>query len=126
MALNAHGTWYSRFISPAKGDHRFTLDLNNRSGEVTGKMHLSRHDAKGGKLDVNYRVHVEMCGRFVALLAKDSAKDSLGMNAMVLEVSDDASVMHGRIIWNSMSSNTVEGEKIEWNKKPPIEPVSAD
>jgi hypothetical protein len=65
---------------------------------------------------VDFGVHVEVCDRFVAFLAKDAAKDSLGINAMLLEASDDAQVLSGRIIWNSLSSKDIQVGTVKWNR----------
>ena len=80
-------------------------------------MQLVRRDPKGKILNVDFRTHIEICDKYVSLLAKDNTKDSLGMNAMVLEVSEDSNFMRGRIIWNSLSSKTIQEGTLEWKRK---------
>ena len=111
------GTWYSDFKSPSSNWHYFTLNVRFASGSEMALV-ADRTATDKRLLKVNYRVHVEVCGEFVAILAKDAAKDSLGVNAMILKASDDKLRMQGRLIWNSLSSGTIEEGQLEWTRMP--------
>ena len=117
MNSDLNGTWCCQFISPAKGIHDFALVLKQDSGKWTAQMQLVRRDPNGRILNVAFRTHVEVCDKYVALLSKDAAKDSSGLNAMVLEATDNKNVMRGRIIWNSISEKIIQEGTLEWQRK---------
>ena len=118
MNLGITGTWHSQFISPFSGKpHHLALELSSAGPEPTATMRLIRScpDPVKGLIEFTFRVHVETCAGFVALLAKDTA--NLGMNAMILKVADDQNIMRGRLVFNSVGTNEVEAGIIEWRRQ---------
>lgn len=108
------GGWASVFMSPAGNRHDFTLDLERGPEGAAAKMELVQHKPGGATLRVRFHTHVEICGGFVALLSKNAASGSVGVNAMILKVVGDSNVMEGVIVWNSLSTGTVECGIMKW------------
>ena len=115
------GSWYSDFVSPTKNVHHFRLELLDLCDSAAKHAEMTliadRGASDGRILTVLYRVHVEICGPFIAVLAKDAKTPSDGVNTMVLELIRDDE-MRGTFTWNSLTSGTIKSEAIRWTKTP--------
>lgn len=113
MKYDIGGTWCGSFVSPSGTLHDLTLMLETSLEGIAAKMSVIQR--KPGGLTAVFQTHVEVCGQFVSLLSKDA--ENGGVNAMVLKLQDDNSVMTGRIIWNSLTRGSVDDAVIGFKKK---------
>ena len=115
------GSWYSDFVSPTKNEHHFRLELPDLGDSAANRAEMTlvanRVASDGRMLVVSYRVHVEICGLFIAVLAKDAKTPSDGVNTMVLELIRDDE-MRGTFTWNSLTQGVIQSEAIRWTRDP--------
>jgi hypothetical protein len=112
------GNWISRFASPSGNIHNFKLAVE--SDNSTPAAHLTMRQIKSGDLKpslfVNYVTQASVTGRFMGLLSTDSA--GLGLNCMVLQLSENADSLSGLIAWNSLTAGCVQQGEIEFKRAP--------
>ena len=115
-------TWYSIFVSPTRNIHYFTLELpeplDEGINEAQMKLVADRSPTDGRRLTVTYRVHAEIHGPFIAVLAKDDKTPSDGLNVMVLKRNEKNTALDGTFTWNSLTSGTIKSENIHWTSTP--------
>lgn len=115
MNPKAEGTWYCDFLTPNK--QYFTLHLDLLSGVPNAelKLRVDRSPTDNRMLNVDFKLHIEISGPFVALLAKDKNEPE-GALAMIVKPSEDGASMSGRVIWNSIRRGTIEEQTMDWTR----------
>jgi hypothetical protein len=115
MKPDINGTWCSQFKSPT-GINNLTLELNLDGAKPSASMHLVRPtpDPVKGMIEFDFNVRVDLCGIFVGLLSKDT--ENIGMNAMILKVSEDRNALSGVFVFNNIRTNEVAEGAIEWKR----------
>ena len=112
MGFPLTGTWVGS-IQPFGVLHKFTRKVEQTNDEnAAATLTLVRY--ADGDPTLVFNVHTCLTRRFLAPLSEDKSKR--GVNAMVLELMEDANRLKGRIIWNSRTRNTVYESSIEFKR----------
>jgi len=115
MNPKAVGTWYCDFC-PRQNKQYFILKLTLDSGVPRAELKLEVDRVDERELNVDFKIHLETSGPFIALLAKDKNPPE-GTLSMILKTSDDGVNLSGRVIWNSLTRGTIDEYTIDWTKK---------
>lgn len=106
------GTWLGS-MQPFGVRHDFTLEVTPTSEGVDAGLTLVRH-GDGDPDEFRFNVHPCVNRQYLAVLSED--KSGLGVNAMVLKLTEDTNRLQGRIIWNSRTRDTVDESAIEFKR----------
>jgi hypothetical protein len=114
--LNIDGEWATSFIIEGVEEEAILI-IDQRATKLGATMTISTCRPDGETSVKTYRLHGRFENRFVVLSGKNINKQQLGVNVMLLQVSDGGNKLVGSEVWFSTVHNRIQSATMEWKRR---------
>lgn len=120
--IDINGEWFSEAKFDSGNIQHMKISIKQKANKISALITISKKIANSDKIEIKtYQQDGEIRERFVTLVGRNTDKQSIGVNSILMEVVGDGKKMQGYTSRYNVTKNKITASEAIWTRENKID-----